>query len=301
MPTVRTETLASERDDPTGAERIQTSHRILSMASNGPTLTSRFLSLVRRRLGIRSTAEALQVLLDEGIAGDAEYAIISRVFRLGDHRAGGLMTPMKQLVWLDVAEPGDEMKRKIAQSPHSRFPVCEGSIDNILGIVQVKDLLVQGFGGEPFSLKGLLKLPLFLYEGTPALNVLNLFKTSGVHFAVVLDEYGAVRGLLTLTDILAAIVGDLPAGEGLEQPSAVHRDDGSWLLDGAMAIDDFKGLLGITDLPEGDYQTLAGWVIERLGRIPQAADSFEWGGWRYEVVDMDGHRVDKVVASPIDG
>jgi len=254
-------------------------------------------------LGIRpDTEEEIHVLLREGIEagifGEAEHEIVTRVFRLGGHRASELMTPMKAIVWLDVADPPEEMKRKITESPHSRFPVCEGSIDNILGIVQVKDLLVHSFGGQPFGIKGLLKLPLFLYEGTPGLNVLEMFQKSGMHFAIVLDEFGSVRGLLTLNDILEAIVGDLPVGEDLDEPKAVQREDGSWLLDGSMAIDEFKDLLGIAHLPRGDYQTLAGFVINQVGRVPKTADRFDWGGYRYEVVDMDGLRVDKILVSP---
>jgi putative hemolysin len=262
--------------------------------------------MVLRRLGIRpSTEEEIQALLREGIeAGtiaEAEHEIVTRVFRLGGHRASELMTPMKEIVWLDVADPPEEMKRKIADSPHTRFPVCDQSIDNILGIVQAKDLLDQSFLGQPFGIKGLCKLPLFLYEGTPGLNVLDLFQKSGMHVAIVLDEFGSVRGLLTLTDILEAIVGNLPVGEEPEEPRAVGREDGSWLLDGTMSVHEFQGLLRIGKLPRGDYQTLAGLVITQIGRIPQTGDRFEWENYRYEVVDMDGLRVDKVRVSPPDG
>ena len=269
-------------------------------------LLSGSVALVLRRLGIRhSTEEEIHVLLREGIEtglfGEAEHEIVTRVFRLGGHRASELMTRMKEIVWLDVADSPEEMKRKITESPHSRFPVCEGTIDNILGIVQVKDLLIQSFTGEPFGIKGLLKVPLFIYEGTPGLIVLEMFQKSGMHDAIVLDEFGSVRGLLTLTNILEAIVGDLPIGDAPDEPRAVRREDGSWLLDGSMVIDEFKDLLGIGKLPRGDYQTLAGFVITQAGRIPATADRFEWGGYRYEVVDMDGLRVDKVLVSECQG
>ena len=284
-----------ESDSPRGESR---SSSLLARLLSGS------LGIVLRRLGIRpSTEEEIHVLLREGIEAGifeaAEHEIVTRVFRLGGHRASELMTPMKEVVWLDVTDPPEEMQRKITGSPHSRFPVCEGSIDNILGIVQVKDLLVHSFSGQPFGIKGLLKLPLFIYEGTPGLNVLEMFQKSGMHFAIVLDEFGSVRGLLTLNDILEAIVGDLPVGEGLDEPRAVHGEDGSWLLDGTIAIDEFKDLLGIAKLPRGDYQTLAGFVITQAGRIPATADRFEWGGYRYEVVEMDGLRVDKVRVSPL--
>src|SRR4051794_35363477 len=224
------------------------------------------LATVLRKLGIRpSTEEEIRELLKEGIEagvfGEAEHEIVKRVFRLGDHRASELMTPMKEVVWLDVAETPEEMKRKITESPHSRFPVCETSIDNILGIVQVKDLLVHCFSGQEFGIKGLLKLPLFIYEGTTGLKVLEMFRSSEIHVAVVLDEYGSVRGLLTLNDILEAIVGDLSEGEELDEPRAVQRPDGSWLLDGMLTVEEFQDLLGFARLPEGDYETLAGFVI----------------------------------------
>ena len=201
-----------------------------SMAAGEPSLIARLLSGslagVLRRLGRRpSTEDEIQVLLKEGIeAGifdEAEQEIVTRVFRLGDYRANALMTPMNEIVWLDVAETPEEMKRKISEAPHSRFPVCEGSIDTILGIVLVKDLLLQSFRGQPFSLKGLLKLPLFIYEGTPGLSSLEMFKKSAMHVAIVLDEYGSVRGMLTLNDIFEAIVGDLPVSQEVEEPQAV--------------------------------------------------------------------------------
>jgi putative hemolysin len=286
--------MASNSSSSRGESR---SSPLIARLLGGPT------AVVLRRLGIRpSTEEGIRVLLQEGmqagVFGPAEHEMVKRVFRLGDYRASELMTPMREIVWLDVADPPEQMQRKIAQSPHSRFPVCEGSIDNVLGIVPIKDLLVQSFSGQPFGLKGLLKLPLFVYEGTPGLSVLEMFKTTGTHNAIVLDEYGSVRGLLTLTDIMEAIVGDMPVGEDLDEPRSVQRRDGSWLLDGMMTLSEFKDLFGIAHLPEGDYQTLAGFVIARLGRIPAAADRFEWGGFVFEVVDMDGHRVDKILLTP---
>jgi putative hemolysin len=268
-------------------------------------------ALVLRRLGIRPpaeprvTEEEIKTLIREGtragVFEEAEHEMVKRVFRLGDHRASELMTPMKDIVWLDVADSPDVLRIKIRDSPHSRFPVCEGSIDTILGVVQVKDLLIHSFSGQPFGLKGLLKMPLFIYEGTPGLKVLETFKKSGMPIAIVLDEYGSVRGLLTPTDILEAIVGDLPAGEDPDEPKAVRRADGSWLLDGRLTLSEFRDLFGITQLPEGDYQTLAGLVITQMGRIPAPGDRFEWGGDRYEVVDMDGYRVDKVLVAPVPG
>jgi putative hemolysin len=263
---------------------------------------------VIRRLGLRPSLdlkeqeEEIKALLREGLqAGvieESEQQIVERVFRLGDHRASDLMTPMTEVVWLDVADSADEMKRKISESPHSRFPVCEGSIDGILGIIQSKDLLVQSFRGQPFGIAGLLKMPLLFYERTPGLKVLEMFKSSDMHFAIVLDEFGSVRGVLTLNDILEALVGDMPDGEEPPPRRFVKRDDGSWLLDGRLSLAEFKDLLAINDLPEGDYQTLAGLVISQVGHIPSPGDRFEWHGYGFEVVEMDSHRVEKVLLAP---
>jgi putative hemolysin len=279
------------------------------MASAESSLIARLLSgslaSVLRRLGRRlasSKEDEIQVLLKEGIeAGifeEAEQEMVTRVFRLGDYQANALMTPMNEIVWLDVGDTSDVMKRKITESPHGRFPVCEGSIDNILGIVQVKDLLIQSFSGESFSIKGLLKMPLLIYEATPALTSLEMFKKSGMHMAIVLDEYGSVRGLLTLNDIFEAIVGDMPASQEPEEPKAFQRPDGSWLVDGRLSIKEFEDLLGIAELPEGDYQTVAGFVITQLGCVPSTGARLERSGYSYEVVDMDGRRVDKVLVTP---
>jgi putative hemolysin len=235
---------------------------------------------------------------ESGVFEQAEHEMVRRVFRLGDRRAGALMTPMKEVVWLDVSDPPELMQRKIRESPHSQFPVCEGSIDSILGVVRVKDLLTQSFDGQPFSLKGLLMMPLLIFEGTAGLKVLEMFKQTGTHIAVVLNEYGSVVGLLTLKDILEAIVGDLPTGDASAGPRAVRRPDGSWLLDGKLPLDELREVLGLPDLPAGDYRTLAGFLVSRLGHIPRAAESLDWGGLRFEVVEMDGHRVDKVAAAP---
>jgi putative hemolysin len=251
------------------------------------------------------TAEEVGALVKEGtqagVFEEAEHDMIKRVFRLADRRASTLMTPRAEVVWLDAADPPGEIQRKITTSPHSRFPVCDGTLDNILGVVGVKDLLVQGFRQQPFALKGLLRVPLFLYEGTSALRILETFKAQSMHLAVVLDEYGAVQGLLTLNDIVEALVGDLSVGADPAEPKAVRRPDGSWLLDGALPVDEFHDALEGAELPKGDYQTLAGFILIRLGRIPATGDRFEWQGLGFEVVDMDGNRIDKVLVTPSGG
>lgn len=265
--------------------------------------------VVLRLFGIRRheeqpvTEDDVRALVKEGarsgVFEEAEHDMVNRVFRLGDRRAAALMTPRTDVVWIDVADPPGEVRRKVTESPHSRFPVCEGVLDNVLGIVQVKGLLVHGFVGQPFDIKGLLTVPLLIYEGMPGLKVLEMFKGSGTHTALVLDEFGSVVGLLTLNDIMEAIVGDLPAGDEAADPRAVRREDGSWLLDGMLTLDEFRDVFDGVELPGGDYETLAGFVLLQLGRIPATGDRFEWGGMAFEVVDMDGNRIDKVLVTPL--
>ncbi len=259
---------------------------------------------VLRALGVRPaqeppvTQEEISVLLQEGtkagVFEEGEHEMIKRVFRFCDRRARALMTPRSEVVWLDVAESPEEIRAKIIASHHTRFPVCDQSLDNLLGIVQIKDLLAQDTSLEPFRIKGRLTLPLFIYEGTRGLKTLETFKKSASRVAVVLDEFGTVQGMLTLIDILQAIVGDMPATVQNEEPAAVKRPDGSWLLDGRMALDEFRDLVGAAGLPEGDFHTLAGLVVTELGHIPRVAETFHCCGLDFEVVDMDGNRVDRI-------
>jgi putative hemolysin len=265
-----------------------------------------------RGLGIRPSAEPpvteeeIRALIEQGTrAGmfeEAEQEMVERVFRLGDRRVSAVMTPRTEIVWLDRDASLEEIQHIITESIHSRFLVAQGSLDNVLGVVHAKELLLHFLRGQPLDLAAMLLQPLYVPESMRALEVLELFKQSATHIALVVDEYGGIQGLVTPSDILEAIVGDLPvAGEPLE-PLAVQREDGSWLLDGMLPVDEFKELFHLGRLPgedQGVYQTLAGFVIMQLGRIPAVSDHFDWGGLRIEVVDMDGNRVDKVLAQPL--
>jgi magnesium and cobalt exporter, CNNM family len=266
---------------------------------------------VLRVLGMRPvveppvTEEEIRALIAQGTqAGmfdEAEQEMVERVFRLGDRRVGAVMTPRTEIVWVDSEAPLEEIQQTIAQSTHSRILVAQGSLDDVLGVVHAKELLLPLLRGEPLDLAAVLRQPLYVPESMRALEVLESFKQSATHIALVIDEYGGVQGLLTPSDILEAIVGDLPRPGEQVDPLAVQREDGSWLLDGMLSIDDFKELFHLGRLPDEDqgvYQTLAGFVIMQLGRIPAVSDHFEWGGLRIEVVDMDGNRVDKVLAHP---
>ena len=284
--------------------------RMLSrIASPVVHLLSISTDAVLRILGIRPiaeppvTEEEINILIEQGMkAGTfekAERGMVEHVFRLGDLRAGALMTPRTEIVWLDIDDSPEEIRRKITDSGHSRFPVGQGSLDNILGIVQVKEMLGRNMAGKPADLKASLRRPLFVPESTHALKVLELFKQSGIHISLVVDEYGSIQGLVTLNDILEEVVGDIPSVEELEEPLAVQREDGSWLLDGMLPVNDFKEIFDIKEMPgEGIYQTLGGFVLMHVGRIPAVGNHFEWGGLRLEVVDMDKNRIDKVLVMP---
>jgi putative hemolysin len=276
-------------------------------------LLSTSTNLALRILGIRPsddpqvTEEEIRVLIEQGTeAGmfeQAEEDIMKRVFRLGDRRVSSLMTPRLEITWIDLEDSFEENHRRMMDSSHARFPVCNGGLDNLLGIVQVYDLLVKSMSNEDIDFTSSLQNPVFVPESTRALKVLELFKQTGTQIAFVVDEYGVIQGLVTLTDVLQAIVGDIPTVEELAEPQAIQREDGSWLLDGMLPIYQFKELLHIEDkeLPgeqRGSYQTLGGFVVMHLGRIPMTADHFQWDELRFEVMDMDGNRVDKVLVMP---
>ncbi|MBW4444169.1 MAG: hemolysin family protein [Plectolyngbya sp. WJT66-NPBG17] len=273
-------------------------------------LLSGSTDIVLRLIGIRPsdepfvTEEEIRVMIEQGTeAGmfeQAEEDIMKRVFRLGDRRISSLMTPRLEITWIDLEDSIDEIRRQMTESAHARFPVCQGGLDNLLGVIQTYDLLIKSMAGQPLEFTSSLQTPVFVPESTRALKVLELFKQTGTQIAFIVDEYGVIQGLVTLTDVLQAIVGDIPTLEELAEPQAVRRDDGSWLLDGMLPIYQFKEILDIEDqeLPgeqRGSYQTLGGFVVMYLGRIPTAADHFEWEMLRFEVMDMDGNRVDKVL------
>ena len=270
----------------------------------------RFLSfstnLVLRLIGIRPsneppvTEDEIHVLLDQGtqagIFEEAEQDMVAGVFRLNDRRMYSLMTPRTEILWLDVRDTTNEILKKLGEGPYSRFPVCQGSLDNVLGIVKARELLTRSLAGDPIHLKECLSPALFIPETTFASRALEIFKESNKELVLVIDEFGGVTGLLTINDVLEEIVGDIEVGE----PQATQRQDGSWLLDGMLDIDEFKELFHLGLLPnENDYETLAGFVMTSLGKIPQATDQFEWEGLRFEVVDMDARRVDKVLVTTL--
>jgi putative hemolysin len=261
-----------------------------------------------RMLGVRPSTEPpitedeIRVLMEQGtqagVFEEAEQEMVEGVFKLGQQRAGAVMTPRPQIDWIDLEEDADSIRHHIAESQRTRFPVATGDLDQLQGILHTKDLLNQSLACEPDNIRIILRPPLFVPESMDALSVLERFKQTRFHLAMVTDEFGTITGLLTSTDILEAIVGELPsAGETLDL-DAVRRDDGSWLVGGKMHIEELKDLLEWNALPEGEegaYDTVGGFVMDRLGDIPQEGNHFDWEGFRFEVIDMDGRRLDKVL------
>ncbi len=250
------------------------------------------------------TEEEVQVLIEQGtqigVFEREEQEMIAGVLRLDDQILGGLMTPRRQVVWLDLAETPAELRTKIQQSGHARFPVIDGDEEDILGIVHTKDLLGQLLCDQPLDLTAVLRKPLFVPEGTLVLDLLMKFKQHGSDMAIVIDEYGSAEGIVTHNDVLEMIVGALPTDRAPEEPEITQRPDGSWLVDGMLSVIELKELLDVETLPgekQIRYQTLAGFVLAQLGVIPTPGSDFKWEHYHFEVLDMDGNRVDKVLIS----
>ena len=237
----------------------------------------------------------------EGVIDETEQELLESIIRLDDQRITALMTQRKYIGWIDLHDSQEEIKKEILKSSFSRLLVCEGDLDNVKGFVKAKDLLNNILSEQPFDLEKSLKEPIFVPETKTALEVLENFQESLTHFAVIVDEFGLTQGVVTTNDILEAIVGDLPH-QGVRHESAVQREDGSWLMDGRLSTADFTNILGLKSLPQdekGMYETLAGFMIKRFGKLPTIAEKFEWSGYIFEVVDMDGKRVDEVLVTPI--
>jgi putative hemolysin len=252
------------------------------------------------------TEEEIKGLVEEGtqvgVFEEAEQDMIEGVFRLNDRLINAIMTPRTEIEWLDLEDPAQIIFDQIQHSSHSRFPVADGSLDNVIGILNAKDLLEQHFTGHPFDLVAVVQKPIFVPENTQASRVLELVRESGLHEALVIDEYGGLLGMVTLFDVLEAIVGELPAQDEVSEPEIIRREDGSFLLDGLLPIDELKDLFDLDELPDENkvgYQTLAGFILSQLEAIPSTGQHFIFNNLRFEVVDMDGHRVDKVLVSQI--
>lgn len=265
--------------------------------------------LTLRLLGIRGgreetvTEEEVRALISEGtragVFAPQEKTMIEGVLRLADRTVRATMTPRSSVIWLDVEDPPEMLRDTIRNTRHSRFLVCRGELDELIGVVLTRDLLERALDGNPLDLAAAAVKPLIVHEGLPVLRLLDMFRTSPVNLAVVVDEYGSVEGIVSPTDILEVVAGAVPEhGEAVDS-EAEQRDDGSWLIDGMMPVDEFEDRLGLHGLKEtGEFDTVAGFVLWQLGRLPKAGDNFAWRGWIFEVIDMDGRRIDKLLVVP---
>ena len=264
---------------------------------------------VLRLMGIRDdtsravTEEEIAASLEEGVDAGVieaqEHQMVRNVFRLDDRQVGSMMIPRGEIEWLDLADPLELQFERMAASSHTRFPVCRGSLDDVQGVLVVASLLQPLARGERPQIADHLQPPVFVPETLTGMELLEQFRRIDTDLVFVVDEYGAVQGVITERDLLEAITGEFTALSD-EDAWAVQRPDGGWLLDGLIPVPEMKDRLQLKELPEEDrgrYNTLAGMIMLLLGRLPRTADTVVWEGWRFEVVDLDGKRVDKVLAT----
>lgn len=249
------------------------------------------------------TEEEIKVMIEqgteEGVFDRAEQVLVSNVLRLDDRNVGAVMTPRKDVVFLDVQQTYDENRDRLCDTPHTVIPLCDGGLDHVVGLVRSNDVLESLLRGEPIDFARLAKSPLFVPKTITLMQLLEHFKRAHLPAALVIDEYGEVVGIATVNDVIEAIVGDLP-GDNEEDPLVVQREDGSWLVDGMLDLDGLKRLLAVDELPEeelGNFHTVGGLAMLQLGRVPRTGDVFELEGHRIEILDMDKNRVDKLLIS----
>jgi putative hemolysin len=285
------------------------------------TLVSRFASpavslldgstkLVFRLFGQRGesagaiTDEEIKTIVAEaesaGVIETDERKMISGVLRLGDRAVRGIMTPRTDVDWIDLDDSALDMKECLIKTPHSRLPVAEGDQDNMIGVVQARELLAAFLAERPLDIRAHIRAAPVIPDTIDALDALNVLREADVPMALVHDEYGHFEGVVTPADILDAIAGAFRSDEGASDPEAVRREDGSWLLAGWMPADEMADLLGVTLPQERDYETVAGLIIGALQRLPETGESAQISGWRFEVLDMDGRRIDKILAARVE-
>ena len=252
------------------------------------------------------TEEELKGYIQEGrqtgVFDEAEQTMVDGVFRFSDRRLDAIMTPHTELDWIDLDDDHDTIVKELIESSYSRLPVAHGDLNRAVGYVNTKDLVGVDIHDPQFNLEDYVRQPLFFPGNMQAVKAFEQFRETGIHYALVLDEYGGVEGFVTLYDVLESIVGDIPLDEYDKDQDVVQRSDGTWLVDGLIPIDELKEIMNVDELPEEDkagFQTLSGFVMNQLGRIPKTGSVFEWDHWRFEVVDMDGHRVDRVLVTDL--
>jgi putative hemolysin len=272
---------------------------LLSMCTNAVLRLLGIQGGPSRSVTEEEIAASLEEGLDAGVIEAQEHQMVRNVFRLDDRQIGSMMIPRAEIVWLDAADSIESQLQSIADSGHTRFPVCRGSLDDVIGVLGAHSLLQPLARGERPQLAEHLQPPVFVPETLSGMELLEHFRRTSADLVFVVDEYGAVQGVITERDLLEAITGEFGATTD-ENSWAVQRADGSWLMDGLIPVPELKDRLALKELPEEDrgrYNTLAGMVMLLLGRLPNTADSVEWEGWRFEVVDLDGKRVDKVLVT----
>jgi putative hemolysin len=279
------------------------SRPFVQLLAGSTTLLLRLIGQ-REAHGPRVTQEEIHAILDEGseagVIEKNEHDMVRKVLRLDDRLIGSLMVPRADIVWLDINRPLEENLALMAASDHARFPVGRDGLDDILGLVSAKQLFNQMLRGGAVDLTQALQAPVYVPELLTGMELLGQFRASGTPMVFVLDEYGEVQGLVTLQDLIEAVTGEFQPNDA-ENAWAVQREDGSWLLDGLIPIPELKDRLGLKTVPEeekGRYHTLSGMIMALLGRLPNTGDIVTWAGWRLEVIDLDGKRIDKVLASP---
>lgn len=259
--------------------------------------------LSRGKINEKLTAEEFKLILQEGtqagVLEEAEQSMVESILRLGNRRVGVLMIPRLDIEWIDVQESLESIRQQIEKSPHHRFPVCDGELDKVLGLINSKTLLIEILTHGSFDLKKLIRPPLFIPENMRVLQLLDLFKKTPDHVALITDEYGGLQGLVTLHDVLESIVGEVPSNRQVaDETQIIQRKDGSWVIDGMLPIDELKELFNIETFPDeekGAYRTLGGFCMRQIGSIPKAGDTFIWHKLRFKIMKMDGRRVEKVL------
>jgi putative hemolysin len=251
------------------------------------------------------TDDEINVLMEQGaeagVFHESEQEIVSNVLRLDEQRIAAIMTHRSDIYLIDLDEPEEEIRRRLAESPFERIVVCRDGLDHIAGVLRTSDLLKPMLAGEPLDIEARLREPLYVPDSVTTTQLLESFRQTRMQIGLIVDEYGELEGLVTLTDVLTSIVGDLPSADGSDEQDVVTREDGSWLVDGSVPVERLKSALEIDDdLPgeeENAFNTLGGFVMHMLGRVPAVTDHFEWKGLRFEVMDMDRNRVDKVLVA----
>ncbi len=264
--------------------------RLLGLKDNG-----------QRNVTTEEIAASLEEGLDAGVIEEAEHQMVRNVFRLDDRQVGSMMIPRTEIAWLDADADAAQVLAVLQEHGYSRYPVCRGDLSDVVGVVSAQRLLQRALAGEPLNLTDTLDAPVFVPETLSGMELLENFRASDAPLVFVVDEYGEVQGVIAVRDLLEAIAGEFNAPSDGEA-WAVQRADGSWLMEGLIPVPELKDRLDLKDLPEEDrgrYNTLAGMIMLLLGRLPRTADAVEWEDWRFEVVDLDGKRVDKVLVTPL--